>query len=108
METILLHMMSLLDGSIQCLEANLHDELGNDATLDALLLATSDDTVHDVVLDLCTHDDMGHDAFLLLGILSNNDSTFLMGCLQGTPGEVAQSCCRQSDVEVHDEHLMLI
>ena len=108
METILLHMMSLLDGSIQCLDANLHDELVYDATLDALLLANSDDTIHDVVLDLCSHDEMAHDAILLLGILSNDDSTFLVGCPRDIPNKVAQSCCRQSDVEVHEEHLMLI
>ena len=91
METILLHMMSLLDDSIPYLDAILHDELVYDDNLDALLLANPDDTIHDVVLDPNTHDEMAHDATLLLSVLSNDDSTLLMGCPQDTPNEVAQT-----------------
>ena len=107
-DTILLHMISLLDDSIQRLDATLHDELVYDANLDALLLANSNDAIHDVVRDPNTHDEVNHDAILLLSVLSNDDPTLLMGCPRDTLDEVAQRCCRQSDVEVHDEHLMLI
>ena len=109
METILLHMMSLLDGSTPYLDAILHDELSYDANLDALLLADSNDAIHDVVHDPNSHDEVAHDATLLLGVLPNDDPSSLMGCPQDTPDEVVQRCCRQSGVEVHDDdHSMLI
>ena len=95
-ETILLHMMSLLGDSILYLDAILHDELVYDANLDALLLANSDDTIHDVVHDPNTHDEMAHDAILLLSVLHNDDSTLLMRCPRDTPDEVVQRRCRQS------------
>ena len=57
-KTILLHMMSLLDGSIPYLDAILHDELSYDANLDVLLLANSNDASHDVVHDPNSHDDV--------------------------------------------------
>ena len=111
-ETILLHMMSLLDGSIQCLDAILLDELVYDANHDALLLlANSDSTIHDVVHDPNIHEEMAFRAILLLlllSFLSNDDSIPLRGDPQDTPNEVVQRCCTQSDVEVHDEHSVLM
>ena len=63
METILLHMMLLLDGSILCLDAILHDEVDDDATLDPLLLANSNvDAIHDVGDDPNLRDDVANDA----------------------------------------------
>ena len=104
METIPLHMMSLLDDSIPYLEAILHDELVYDANLDALLLANSNDILYDVVHDPNIHDEVAHDATPLpLVVLSNDDSTLLVGCPQDTPNEVAQRCCRQLGVEAHND-----
>ena len=91
METILLHMMSLLDDSTPYLDAILHD----DAHLDDLVLANSNDVLHDVGHDSNIHDEVAHNATLPLMILSSDDSTLLMGCPQDTPDEVVQRCCRQ-------------
>ena len=84
METILFHMMSLLDDSIPYLDAILHD----DANLDDLVLAKSNAVLHDVVHDSNIHDEVAHDATLPLVVLSNDDSTLLVGCPQDTPSEV--------------------
>ena len=69
METILLHMTPLHDGSIPCLDAILHD----DATLDALVLVNSNDAIHDVGHDPNLHDNVANDATLLLEILPTDD-----------------------------------
>ena len=66
METILLHMMLLLDDSIPCHDTTLLDELVYDANLD-------------VVHDPNSHDEVAHDATLLLIVLSNVDPNSLMG-----------------------------
>ena len=66
-------MMSLLDDSIPCLDAILHDELFYDANLDALLLANSNDAIHDVVHDPNIHDEVANDATLPLGVLPSDD-----------------------------------
>ena len=68
METILLHMMILLDDPKLGLDGILHD---------------------DANLDPNTHDDVTHDATLLLNILLD-DPTLQMRCSQDTPGEVVQ------------------
>ena len=65
METILPHMMSLPDGAILCLDATLLDELEDDANLDVLLLANSNDDVHDVDHDPNNHDEMANGATLV-------------------------------------------
>ena len=52
METILLHIMILLDDSMPCLDDILHDELVDDANLVVLLLVDYPDAIHDVVLDV--------------------------------------------------------
>ena len=101
-ETILLHMMSLLDDSILCLDATLLDELDGDNILDALLLANSSDAIHDVDHDPNIHD-MANDATRPLGILPIDDPTLLLRWNRGTPDEVVQRCCRQLDVEAHDD-----
>ena len=46
---------------------------------------------------------MAHDATLPLVVLSNDDSTLLMGSPQDTPNEAVQRCCRQLDVEAHND-----
>ena len=103
METILLHMMLLLDDSIPCHDAILLDELVYDTTLDARLLADNNDAIRDVVHDPNNHDEMAHTATLLLEDLPNDDPSSLMGYLQDTPDEVIRRCCIQSDVEVHGD-----
>ena len=100
-ETILLHMILLVDGSIPYPDAILLDELDYDAKIDALLLANHNDAILDVVHDP-NNDDDTPDATLLLNILPD-DPTLLMGCCQDTLDEVVQRCCIQSDVEVHDD-----
>ena len=72
METILLHMMSLLDDSNPYLDDILHDELLYDANVADLLLVDSNDAIHDVVHDPNIHDEVAHDATLLLNILPND------------------------------------
>ena len=90
-------MMSLLDDSIPYLDAILHDELVYDANLDVLLLANSND-VHSwccsSIPTLTTRWLMM--PFFFWVVLSDDDSTLLMGCPRETPNKVAQSCCRQS------------
>ena len=78
METILLHMMSLLDDSSPYLDDILRDELVDDANFAVLLLVDSNDAIHDVVHDPNIHDEVAHDATLLLNILPN-DPILLMG-----------------------------
>ena len=103
METILLHMMSLLDDSSQYLDDILHGELVDDTNFVALLLLVySNDAIQDVVHDPNCHDEVVYDATLLLSILPN-DPILLMGWSQDSLDEVAQRCCIQSDVEVHDD-----
>ena len=103
METILLHMMSLPDDSTLCLDATLHDELDDDASLDALLLANSSDAIHDVDRDPNIHDEMANDATRPLGVLPSDDPTLPLRWNRGTPDEVVQRYCRQLDVEAHDD-----
>ena len=104
METILLHMMILLDDSMPRLDDTLRDELVDDASLAVLLLVEYPDAIHDVVLDPNIHDEVAHDATFLLNIL-HDDPILLMRCSQDTLDEVVQKCCTQSDVEVHgDDH----
>ena len=107
METILLHMMFLLDDSSPYLDDILHDELFYDANVAALLLLVdSNDAIHDIVHDPNSHDEVAHDATLLLNILPNGP-TLLMELPQDTLDEVVQKCYIQSDVEVHnDDHSM--
>ena len=106
METILLHMMILLDDSMPRLDDILHDELVDDASLAVLLLVDYLDAIHDVVLDPNIHDEVAHDATFLLNIL-HDDPILLMRCSQDILDEVVQKCCIQSDVEVHgDDHSM--
>ena len=108
METILLHMMLLLDDSIPCHDGILLDELVYDTTLDAHLLADNNDAIRDVVHDPNNPDEMAHNATLLLDVLPNDDSNSLMEYLQDIPDEVVRRCCMQTDVEVHgDEYSML-
>ena len=110
-ETTLLHMMLLLDGSTLCLDAILHDDVDDDTTLDALLLANSNDAIHDVGHDPNLHDDVANDATLLLDILPIDDPIPLLRCLRWDPGiqdVVVQSCYRRCDVEVHDDERLLM
>ena len=51
METILLHMMILLDDPKLCLDGIFHDEFVYDANLAVLLLVDCHDAIHDVVHD---------------------------------------------------------
>ena len=60
-------MLFLPDDSILCLDATLLDEHGDDAILDALLLANSHDAIHDVDRDPNIHDEMASDATRPLG-----------------------------------------
>ena len=108
METILLHMMSLLDDSILGLGAILHDELVHDANLDDLLLANSNDALHDVDRDPNIHDEVANDATLPLGVLPSDDPIPLSGCFRGTPDEVVQRYCRQLDVEAHNDECSML
>ena len=106
METILLHMMILLDDPILHLDDILYDVLAEDANFGALLLVDYPDAIHDVDLDPNIHDEVAHGATFLLNIL-HDDPTLLMRCSQDTLDEVVQKCCIQSDVEVHgDDHPM--
>ena len=94
--TILLSVMLLLDGSILCRDAILHDDVDDDATLDALLLANSNDAIRDVDHDPNLHDDVANDATLLLVLLPIDDP-ILLRCSRWDPGiqdVVVQSCCR--------------
>ena len=102
METILLHMMIVLDDSMLRLDDILHDELVDDASLAVLLLVDSLDAIHDVVLDPNIHDEVAHNATFLLNIL-HDDPILLMRCSQDTLDKVFQNCCILSDVKVHDD-----
>ena len=106
-ETIHLHMMSLLVDSIPCL-GSIHDELVYDANIDVLLLADSNDALHDVDRDSNIHSEVANDATLPLGALPSDVPIPLLGCLLGTPDEVVQRCCRQLDVEVHDDECSML
>ena len=76
METILLHMMILLDDPKLCLGGILHD----DANLAVLLLVDCHDATHDVVHDPNCHDEVVRDAtLLLLQSILPNDPIPLMG-----------------------------
>ena len=80
MEAILPHMMFLLDGSILRLGATLLDELDENASLDALLLANSNDAIHDAGHDPNGHDEVANESFdatCLPDILPNDDPTLL-------------------------------
>ena len=101
METILLHMMILLDDSMLPLDDDLRSivEDGKDA---ALLLVDEPDAIHDVGLDPNTRHMMAQEAILLL-LNIHDDPTLLMMYPQGILDEAVQRCCRQSDVEVHDD-----
>ena len=103
MEAILPHMMSLPDGSIPCLDATLPDELYDDANLDVLLLAISNDDVHDVDHEPNNHDEMANDATRPLDILPSDDPTLPLRWDRGIPDEVVQRCCKQLGVEAHDD-----
>ena len=103
-ETIPLHMILLVDGSIPYPDATLLDELDYDAKIDALLLANHDDATLDVVHDPNNRDDT-LDGNLLLKA-PPDDPILLMGSCQDTLDEVVQSCYTQPDVEVHDDHSM--
>ena len=102
-EATLLHMMSLLDGSILCLDATLLDELDNDASLDALLLANSNDAIHEVAHDPNTHDEMANDATRPLGTLPSDDPILPLRWARGIQDGVVQRCCRQLDAEALDD-----
>ena len=101
METILLHMMILLDDSMLPLDDDLRSivEDGKDV---ALLLVDEPDAIHDVGLDPNTRHMMAREAILLL-LNIHDDPTLLMMDPQGILDEAVQRCCRQSDVEVHDD-----
>ena len=75
---------------------------------DDLVLANSNDVLHDVVHDSNIHDEVAHDATLPLVVLSNDDSTLLVGCPQDTPSKVVQRCCRQLDVEEHSDECSML
>ena len=102
METILLHMMILLDDSMLPLDDDLRSivEDGKDA---ALLLVDQPDANHDVGLDPNTQYMMAHKAILLLLNILHDDPILLMMYPQSILDEAVQRCCRQSDVEVHDD-----
>ena len=102
METILLHMMILLDDSMLPLDDDLRSivENGEDA---APLLVDEPDAIHDVGLDPNTQQMMAQEAILLLLQNIHDDPTLPMMYLQGILDEAVQRCCRQSDVEVHDD-----
>ena len=101
METILLRMMILLDDSMLPLDDDLRSivEDGEDA---APLLVDEPDAIHDVGLDPNTQQMMAQEAILLL-LNIHDDPTLLMMYLQGILDKAVQRCCRQSDVEVHDD-----
>ena len=60
------------------------------------------DAIHDVGLDPNTQHMMAQEAILLL-LNIHDDPTLLMMYPQGILDEAVQRCCRQSDVEVHDD-----
>ena len=108
METTLLHMMILLDDSMLPLDDDLRSivEDGKDVSL---LLVDEPDAIHDVGLDPNTRHMMARETILLLLLLNiHDDPTLLMICSQGILDEVVQRCCRQSDVEVHDDDLSVL
>ena len=107
METILLHMMILLDDSMLPLDDDLRSivEDGKDV---ALLLVDEPDAIHDVGLDPNTRHMMARETILLLLLNIHDDPTLLMICSQGILDEAVQRCCRQSDVEVHDDDLSVL
>ena len=76
METILLHMMILLDDSMLLLDNILHDV--EDANADALLLVDHSDATHDVGLDPNMCGMMAHKAILLLNILHDDPILLMM------------------------------
>ena len=79
METILLHMMFLLDDSNPYLGNILCDEVFHDANVAApFLLVDYNDAIYDVVHDPNIHDEVALDTTLLLNIL-RDDPTLLMG-----------------------------
>ena len=90
METILLHRMSLPDGSTLCLDATLLDEVDNDANLDALLIANSKNAILDVDHDPNNHDEMANDATRPLDILPSDDPILPLRWSRGIPDEVVQ------------------
>ena len=107
METILLHMMILLDDSMLPLDDDLRSivEDGKDV---ALLLVDKPDAIHDVGLDPNTRHMMAREAILPLLLNIHDDPTLLIMCSQGILDEAVQRCCRQSDVEVHDDDLSVL
>ena len=95
--------MSLPDGSILCLDATLLDELYVDANLGAILLANSNDAIHDVDHDPNNHDEVANGATRPLDIFPSDDPILPLRWDQGTPDEVVQRCWKQLDVEAHDD-----
>ena len=101
METILLHMMILLDDSMLLLDDDLHSIVEDEK--DAVpLLVDEPDAIHDVGLDPNTRHMMARKAILLL-LNIHDDPTLLMMDPQGILDEAVQRCCRQSDVEAHND-----
>ena len=101
METILLHMMILLDDSMLPLDDDLRSivEDGKDA---ALLLVDQPDAIHDVGLDPNTQHMMAQEAILLL-LNIHDDPTLLMDRSRDILDEAVQKRCTQFDVVVHDD-----
>ena len=71
-ETILLHMMPLVDDSSQYLDPTLPDEM-DDANIDVLLLDSSGDDTHVVGHDHNIPDEVANDATRLPDTLPNDD-----------------------------------
>ena len=102
METILLHMMILLDDSKLLLDDDLRSIVEDEKDA-APLLVDEFDAIHDVGLDPNTRHMMAREAILLLLLNIHDDPTLLMMDPQGILDEVVQRCCRQSDVEAHND-----
>ena len=73
------------------------------SNLDALLLANSNDAIHDVDHDPNNHDEVAKDATHPLDILPSDDPILSLRWDRGIPDEVVQRCCKQLDVEAHDD-----
>ena len=102
METILLHMMILLDDSMLPLDDDLRSIVEDEKDA-APLLVDEADAIHDVGLDPNTQQMMAQEAILLLLLNIHDDPTLLMINPQGILDEAVQRCCRQSDVEAHND-----
>ena len=102
METILLHTMILLDDSMLPLDDDLRSIVEDEKDA-APLLVDESDAIHDVGLDPNTRHMMAQEAILLLLLNIHDDPTLLMINPQGILDEAVQRCCRQSDVEAHND-----